>query len=235
MSWTRNYYYRYPNEDRSSHRISTSATELLQAGIAYAVLTVDFVLVFGQVGVDSGFDTSFLAQYLVPLVLTAAAAAFTGFAAHELAHKVAAQRRGFWAEFRVSPVGLLVSVVTAVLGFLWAAPGATVVGGVSEEDREDWGRISLAGPLTNAAFGMVFYVGSAGLFLASSATYFWLLILAFVNAWFGTFNLLPFGPLDGRKVLRWSSGAWVVSFVGMAAFTALVGVALYVYGDPLFV
>lgn len=235
MGWTRSYYYRYPEEERSSERITTSSTELLQIGIAYAVLTFDLVLIFGNVSALDGFDTSFLSQYFLPLVLTAAAAALTGFVAHEMAHKVSAQRRGFWAEFRLSPVGLLVSVVTALLGFLWAAPGATVVGGVSERDSEDWGRISLAGPLTNVAFGVVFYVGSIALFLALSITYYWLLVLAFVNAWFGTFNLLPIGPLDGRKVLRWSTGVWVVAFVGIAAFTAVVAVALYVYGDPLFV
>lgn len=235
MSWGRGYYYQYPYDERSSNRVTTSSTELLQAGIAYVVLTFDLLVIFGDFGAASGFDTSFLSQYFVPLLLTAATAALTGFVAHELAHKVSAQRRGFWAEFRLSPVGLLISVVTAVLGFLWAAPGVTVVGGVREEDREDWGRISLAGPLTNMAFSIIFYLGSIALFLALSVTYFWLLILALVNAWFGTFNLIPIGPLDGRKVLRWSTGVWVIAFVASAALTVALAIAFYVYGDPLFV
>lgn len=235
MSWTRSYPYTWPGEERTRTRVTTSSTELSQIAIAYVVLTFDLLLIFGNFGLLSGFDRSFLSQYFVSLVLTSAAAALTGFVAHEMAHKVSAQRRGFWAEFRLSPTGLMVSVITALAGFLWAAPGATVVGGVGMEDREDWGRISLAGPLTNVVFGIIFYVGSIGLFLAFSIAYYWLLVLAFVNTWFGTFNLLPIGPLDGRKVLRWSATVWVIAFVAIAALTAVVAVALYVYGNPLFV
>lgn len=110
-----------------------------------------------------------------------------------------------------------------------------MVGGVSESDREDWGQISLAGPLSNVAWGVAFYIGSIGLFLALSINYYWLLVLAFINAWFATFNLVPIGPLDGRKVLHWSTGIWVVAFVGSLAFTIAMGVALYIYGDPLFI
>jgi Zn-dependent protease len=232
MSWGRNYSYMWPEEERVPHRVTTSSAEILQIGIAYAVLTFDLVLIFGNVGAYDGFDTS----YITPgLILVCAIAAFTGFVAHEMAHKISAQRRGFWAEFRLSAVGLLVSVVTAALGFLFAAPGATMIGGMDESDREDWGRTALAGPLSNVAFAGVFYVGSIGLFLADSPWYGWLLVLAFVNAWFAAFNLIPIGPLDGRKVLRWSTGLWVAVFVAVAVFTAAMAVALYLYGDPLFV
>lgn len=235
MSWTRNYYYSWPDEERSRPRQSTSATEVAQITIAFLVLTVDLLLVFGDVNAFDGFDTSFLSQYFLPLLGTSAGAALTGFVCHEMAHKISAQNRGFWAEFRASPVGLVVSVVTALLGFLWAAPGATVVSGVPERDAEDWGHIALAGPLLNIAFGVVFYVASIGFYLAFSISYFWFLVLAFTNAWFGTFNMIPIGPLDGRKVLNWSTGVWLVAFLGIAAFTALAAVALYVYGDPLLV
>jgi len=233
MSWTRSYAYGWPSERTEA---STSSTEVSQVIIAYVVLTFDLVILFGGVNLFSGYDTSFLSQYIVPLVSVSAAAALTGFVAHEMAHKVAAQRRGFWAEFRLSPTGLLVSVITAFLGFLWAAPGATVVSGVDERDREDWGRIALAGPMMNVVFAVVFYGASAAAFVFSSSdAYFWLLMLAFVNGWFGVFNLIPIGPLDGRKVFRWSGGVWAAAFVGTAILAGALAVAFYVYGDPLFV
>jgi len=233
MSWTRSYAYGWPNERTEA---STSSTEVSQIIIAYVVLTFDLVILFGGVNLFSGYDTSFLQQYIVPLVSVSAAAALTGFVAHEMAHKVAAQRRGFWAEFRLSPSGLLVSVITAFLGFLWAAPGATVVSGVDERDREDWGHIALAGPMMNVVFAVVFYGASAAAFVFSSSdAYFWLLMLAFVNGWFGVFNLIPIGPLDGRKVFRWSGGVWAAAFVGTAILAGALAVAFYVYGDPLFV
>jgi Zn-dependent protease len=236
MSWSRSYAYGWPDEQTLEHQPSTSSTEILQILVAYLVLTFDMVVLFGGVNLADGFDTSFLKQYLVPLVSVSAAAALTGFVAHEMAHKVAAQRRGFWAEFRASPVGLIVSVITALLGFLWAAPGATVVNGVPERDREDWGHIALAGPMTNVAFAAVFYVGSVGAWLFSSSdAYYWLLMLAFVNGWFGVFNMIPIGPLDGRKVFSWSAAIWILVFVAVAAFAAALAIAFYYYGDPLFV
>ena len=39
-----------------------------------------------------------------------------------------------------------------------------------------------------------------------------LVLLAFFNGWFATFNLIPFGPLDGNKVLHWNKGYWAGAF-----------------------
>jgi Zn-dependent protease len=203
-------------------RLSTSPTELRHLAIAYAVLTLDLSLVLsgGAALLASG------AYFAVAeVVLVAAAAALTGFIAHEMAHKVSAQRRGFWAEFRMSPTWLLFSIVTALFGFLFAAPGATVIGGMA--GNEAWGRTALAGPLTNVVFAVVFYpVAVLSLYVAPGAAV-WLFFLAFINGWFAAFNLIPFGPLDGRKVLSWSVGAWGVALVAAAGLAALGGVALY--------
>jgi Zn-dependent protease len=211
-------------------RVTTSRTELTQIGIAYAVLTLDLVLVLSGgglllVGSRGGFVVS------SSVLLVAAVAAFTGFVAHELAHKVSAQRRGFWAEFRMSPSWLLFSIFTAFLGFLFAAPGATVVGGMG--DRRDWGRTSLAGPLTNLGFAVAFYGGAVAAFDYGSGAATWLLFLAFINGWFGAFNLLPFGPLDGRKVISWNAGVWAVSIVAVATVAVLSYIA-FSSGMPLF-
>ena len=51
-----------------------------------------------------------------------------GFILHEMAHKFTAIRYGYWAEFRKDNSMLLVAVVLASLvGFVFAAPGATVI------------------------------------------------------------------------------------------------------------
>jgi len=205
---------------RGSREEGTSATELAHLTIAFFVLTLDFVLLYGGLTV---FDTP--TELL--LIGIAAAAALTGFVAHEMAHKVSAQRRGYWAEFRLSVLGLLVSVVTAAIGFLFAAPGATMIGG--EADSADMGQISLAGPATNFALGLAFLGGAfavgdvPGGDLLSGI----LLFLAFVNAWFAAFNMIPIGPLDGAKVFRWSGAIWTVSFL---AFAVLAGVLYYLVG-----
>ncbi len=229
-----NYYYTWTPTRAETTRLATSPTELLNLGVAYVVLTFDLILILTGAGLLYGQTSSFLSRLSLPLVLSAAGAALTGFICHELAHKVVAQRRGFWAEFRMSPIGLIFSLFTATLGFLFAAPGATVISGMSPIDRESWGRTSLAGPLTNISFGVLFYASSIGAYLAHSPTTFWLLLLAWVNGWFATFNLIPLGPLDGAKVLRWRASVWILSFVLIGAFTAVTFLAFEFYGTPLF-
>ncbi len=214
------------SKPREVHRLSTSVTEIGHFLLAFAVLTIDLVLL------QSGAGLGILAQPTgriawATYVTIGAAAALTGFLAHELAHKIVAQRRGLWAEFRASPMGLLFSFITASIGFLFAAPGATVVDGFG--DLEDWGLISVAGPIVNLVEGGVFF----GLFwvLASSTGMTLLVVtlgfLAYINGWFATFNLLPFGPLDGRKVWRWSPPVWAGTIVVSGAMAATSFYFLY--------
>ncbi len=225
------YTYAWTNPPRP--RLTTSRTELRDIVIAYVVLTFDLLILYSGVTVLAGGSASTLlspAHLLwIPIAMTAA---FTGFVAHEMAHKITAQRRGFWAEFRMSPMGLVISFISAFIGFLWAAPGATVVGGIGPYDVRNWGITSLAGPLTNFGFAALFYVGAIGLFLGGSTLYIWLLFLAFINTWFGTFNLLPFGPLDGAKVRRWDSALWLDAIVLSGAFTVICLLAYFVFQSP---
>jgi Zn-dependent protease len=195
--------------------LKTSPTEITHLIIAAVVLTLDFAILYGGLAIYSE------SQEIV-LIATAAAATLTGFVSHEMAHKISAQRRGYWAEFRLSPFGLIISIITATFGFLFAAPGATMIGGMARP--EDWGRTSLAGPLTNFAFALAFLGGAliASLFTNNAVLFTVLLFLAFINAWFAAFNMIPFGPLDGAKVLRWNKSVWVATFVVFAALAAVL-------------
>ena len=214
---------------REVRRVSTSTTEVLHLVIAAAVLTVDIALVRSQISVSSvpgGLSTS---SFLSSLGI-AAVAALTGFVAHEMAHKVVAQRHGFWAEFRMSPTGLFFSVATALFGFLLALPGATMIGGMG--DVREWGRTSVAGPAVNLVEGAAFL---AAAFLSVSIwddALLWvtLMFLALVNGIFAAFNLLPVGPLDGRKVLRWNRAIWIGTFGLSLVF--VVGVLSILYLAP---
>ncbi len=211
---------------------STSRQELLQIGLAYVVLTVCLTIILSQHTILFGGAQAESLSTISPLLVgISAIAALSGFVAHELAHKFVAQRRGFWAEFRMWPVGLVLALVSSVVGILWGAPGATMVGGMSDDDRADWGRTSVAGPLTNVAFAGVFYGAAMLLFRAGSDLFGWMLLLAWINGWFGTFNLLPLGPLDGRKVLRWSVGVWIAAIALTGAMAVLSYIA-YAYQTP---
>jgi Zn-dependent protease len=216
--------------------VTTSRTEIRHLVIAFAVLTADFAVLLGGGGLIFGTGGGLLSVASAPLILLAVVAplaALTGFVCHELAHKVYAQRHGFWAEFRMSPFGLVFSLFTAFLGFLWAAPGATVIGGMSDMDRRNWGRTSLAGPGSNLVFALVFYGVAVGTYVTHSWLWFWFLVLAWLNGYFATFNLLPFGPLDGAKILRWSARAWVAALVVIGGLTVLLTLMVYGLATPV--
>ncbi len=215
-------------------RVTTSRRELTHIGVAFAVLTFDLIVLLSGSTLLAGGGARQLVHAFTPAGIgTAAAATFTGFVAHELAHKVVAQRRGFWAEFRAWPMGLVYSVVTAFLGVIMAAPGATVVGGMSPLDRASWGRTSLAGPMTNLGFGLAFFAGAVGAYRVGSWLFPYLLLLAFFNAWFGAFNLIPAGPLDGAKVVRWNRGVWAAAIAATGLLAVITGLGLFVFGTPL--
>jgi Zn-dependent protease len=136
-----------------------------------------------------------------------------GMLLHELAHKYVAQKYGCWAEFRSDNKMLLLAVVTAFLGFLFAAPGAVWISGHVTKDKN--GKISLAGPATNILLSVLFF----GLSL-----YAWPSIILSVldygfqiNAWLALFNMIPFLNFDGKKIFDWNKIVYALTVI-VAAF-----------------
>jgi len=201
-----------------------SATEIMHILIAYAVLTFDFWLIVSGINFFAGgqsanmFGVSFTIMGAIPV---AAAVTATGFVSHEMAHKFEAQRMGLWAEFRMYPQWLVLSIIFSFIGFLFAAPGATFVGGWGS--KKEAGLTSIAGPLLNLGWAALF-LGMMG-FILGFHLRFWnweyiaavFFTVAIVNMFFAVFNLIPFGPLDGKKVYNWDKRIWVVSFIAAVA------------------
>ena len=190
-----------------ARKISFSHRELKEISVSVLVLTTAFTMILAR-----------SAPSLPIALLTAAGAVISGFFLHEMGHKFTAQRYGCWAEFRVWSTGLLIALVTATAGFLFAAPGAVYIAGAVDIKRN--GKISLAGPMTNLAVASIFTVGAI---LAPSPTlYFVLLSIAFLNTFLGLFNMLPFPPLDGSKVLKWSKAAYISTIAALGALLLLL-------------
>ena len=132
------------------------------------------------------------------------------FMLHEVAHRIAARRRGLWAEFRLEPYGALLTAISVVSPLKIIAPGAVFIVGSAGVDVI--GRVALSGPLTNLVLIGVFYLA----LMLTPPNLSWLALILgygiYVNAIIAVFNLLPFSALDGRKVLFWSKRAWVLVF-----------------------
>ena len=205
--------------------LSFSSRELRDLAAAWVALGVAFAIFFaggGRRAVEAIVGGGVVAPVLISL-LTAGA----GFLVHEVAHKVVAVRFDQIAEFRADYGMLFLAVVSSVAGFIFAAPGAVYHRG--RLTPREHGLIALAGPAVNVGLAGVFLpvfvsgslLGSDFLALVGSRG-------LMINLFLAAFNMVPFGPLDGKTVLEWSKPVFAGTFVSAVVLT--VGAFLLGFG-----
>ncbi|MFQ6127832.1 MAG: site-2 protease family protein [Thermoplasmata archaeon] len=203
-------------------RIRFSNIEIQQITISILVLAVAFTIVL-----SNPFSPSSSITYIAIIFVISLIAVLTGFLLHELAHKVLAQKYGCWAEYRMSTFGLLFALITAFFRFVFAAPGAVHISGYISKEQS--GKISAAGPLTNAVVAGLF-IGIALLIAPLAPSLIFIpAFIAFINTFLAFFNMLPFPPLDGSKVIAWNFVSYVLILVLIGALFAM----WYFLGDIL--
>jgi Zn-dependent protease len=175
----------------------TSEIELQDLFKSWLAISVAFGIVLG--GVNSLFSIAFLNTFIL-----AALTVGVGFIFHEMGHKIVAQRYGCFAEFRAFNTMLVLAIAMSFFGFVFAAPGAVMIAG-GNVNRARNGRISIAGALVNLVLAGIFI----GIHFATGSTHDILRYGFLINTWLALFNMFPFGPLDGKKVLAWNKGAWL--------------------------
>ena len=196
-------------------KIRFSGEELFDLAIAWVTLSVAFALLLNPPVAGVFSIEAFLTMAALSFVTVGVA-----FLLHELAHKIVAIRFGQVAEFRADYQMLFLAIMSALVGFLFAAPGAVYHRGYIT-DREN-GIIALAGPLTNHALALVFLplmffpgiVGQVGQ------------MGVWINLFLAAFNMIPYGPLDGKSVIEWNRLVFVVIFV--PSLLAAIYVVLFV-------
>ncbi|MHC1636433.1 MAG: site-2 protease family protein [Candidatus Methanospirareceae archaeon] len=181
-------------------KIRTSKTEIKHLVIAWLTISLAFTILIAR----PTPNISLLFNIFIISALTVGLA----FIFHELSHKIVAQRYGSWSEFRMEPLMLLIAILTAFAGFIFAAPGAVVIFNPFLT-REESGKIAIAGPMMNVALALLFLplsiqphgiVQQIGIFGVM------------INTWLALFNMIPFSVLDGRKVLAWNKRVYIVAF-----------------------
>ncbi|EJN61212.1 zinc metalloprotease [Halogranum rubrum] len=200
-----------------------SAKEVQDLFVAWLALGLAFAIFFERS--VNGLLQEGIVLPLVVSLLTAGVA----FLLHELAHKVVAVRFDQVAEFRADYSMLFIAIMSAVVGFLFAAPGAVHHRGYLTE--REHGLIAFAGPVMNLVLAVVFVPilvvgagGGSGLITEIGAKG------IIINLFLAAFNLIPFGSLDGRTVVGWSKVVWVVSFVVSAGLAVLAYILLFANG-----
>ena len=200
----------------SGPELTFSDRELIDLAVAWLALSVAFSLLFAPIhrgGIGLGY---FVAMVGLSLVTVGVA-----FLLHELAHKVVAIEHGQVAEFRADYQMLALAIMGALVGFLFAAPGAVYHRG--QVTQRENAMIALAGPITNLLLALLFLplmvfpepirtVGQLGIG---------------INLVLAAFNMIPFGPLDGKSIYDWHKGVFAIVFVPSVL---LAGYMLFVHG-----
>jgi Zn-dependent protease len=188
--------------------------ELDDLAISAVVIAVAFGIAY-----SGGYSAFSNPRSLTITCLMALVGVSTGFILHELGHRFMARRFQCVAQFVMSPFGLLIALASSMFGFVFAAPGAVQIFtgydqlGNPTLTRERHGQISLTGPAINIGLSLVFMLMNIIFPNALCA------LGAYINSWLAVFNLIPFGPLDGRAVFNWRKSVWLVAMaLGIGLF-----------------
>ena len=173
------------------NRLKLSEEEGLEILKAWVAISLAFAIVLNGDIFSQGFILTLLLAGLTVGV---------GFLAHELAHKIVAQRYGCYAEFKAFNGMLVLAIIMSFFGFVFAAPGAVFINGYVNIEKN--GKISLSGPLTNLILAALFFILNVII-----STGFWSEVFGYgflINSWLALFNMIPIWNLDGTKILRWN-------------------------------
>ncbi|MFA9515936.1 metalloprotease [Halopenitus sp. H-Gu1] len=205
-----------------------SGTELKDLLVAWIALGIAFAIFFEG---GAGAIGSLLSPTGIVLVFVSLATAGVAFLFHEVGHKVVAVRYDQIAEFRADHGMLFLAVMSALLGFIFAAPGAVHHRG--RITHREHGHIALAGPAVNLVLSVVFV---PILFIGFATASDILSVLGArgvaINLFLAAFNLIPYGPLDGRTVITWSKPVWAITFAVSAIATVgflISGAGVYAF------
>lgn len=182
---------------------------------------------------DLGISTLVIAlvfsAFDITMILPMIFIVFAVFVSHEiLGHKLMAQHFECDAEYRMWPLGLGLGLVTGLLGgFIFVAPGAVYISPVIRKkfaftvarlNRKQYGIIAAAGPFVNImiAFALI----------GINMIYPWFVfsLTAKISFFLALFNLIPFPPLDGQKIMGWDRKVWLALLA-----SSIIGYSLLIY------
>lgn len=200
-----------PREQIMLGNIQTSRTELIDLIKAWLAISTAFAILLG----GSLFSFNFITFFMISSLSVG-----LGFIAHEMAHKVVAQKYGCQAEFRSWDKMLILAVIMSFFGFIIVAPGAVMISGPVGRRRN--GKISAAGGIANLVIATLFlsmlFIPVTGILLPIAKYGF------MINTWLALFNMIPFAMFDGKKILNWSKTVYFIMVAVAVSFLALQGV-----------
>ena len=160
------------------------------------------------------------------MLFTLAGFYLTAFLFHELGHRQVAVHFKLQTKFRLLTFGLLMTLIS--LGN-FALPGAVVVLGLEKISRKT-GLCKAAGPFVNLVYGIVLFLIS---FIIPNYLYplnYVFCLGAYLNFMLGSFNMIPFGILDGQNIWKWKKKVY---FGLIGALLPLLIITMVIMYTPL--
>lgn len=178
-----------------------SVTELMAIGVCPIIFSIAFIIA-DRVTVDAGTMLIFLIMGFLVLI------------AHDLGHRLVAQKVGIEGEYHFWGLGSITLLLTAWLfGIPFAQPGKFKAN-PGEQDQRNIAFITLAGPAVNFLMALAFLPFALVGGVAGQIG-----VLGFsMNIVTVVYNLMPFSPMDGKEIYDWSKIFWALIFVPLALF-----------------
>jgi Zn-dependent protease len=194
-----------------------SKIEILHLLFSIFILTIAFSFALSGNNLFNGLSSGFSLDNLTFFIPLSFLGITTAFFFHELSHKFMAQKHGLWSEYRMFPQGLFLALLLGILTpFVFAAPGAVMFQGGAK--TQETGQIAASGPLANIIIAFVAFILYFLVFYESQIVGF----VCLINSFMATFNLLPLGPLDGIKIIKWNATIWSIMLISSTIVLTLV-------------
>ncbi|MFH0861914.1 MAG: hypothetical protein V1875_02685 [Candidatus Altiarchaeota archaeon] len=160
-------------------------------------------------------------EFIWLMVLSTVVCLIAGIS-HEAVHRIAGKALGISAEYTFWFTGSFLTIVTALLGNAFGLQGMLVEQIKGDVSPRRLGLMKLAGPVFSIVV-MGFFVGLN--FVRPSVIF----QIAFsISGMIAMAEILPFKPMDGYDVRKWSFLIWLLSFIVIGLMFSLVNFILMV-------